>query len=228
MASRWLSRAAAAAAGIVVLATPGLAAAADPLTVPLHDDHKNSTAAGFGKHECTGPFADLPDGVDGWHFVLTGSNSFVELRLTFNPGGVAVTIDKTQAAGGNSGPGWSGYLDNAGAAEKHAYVFTTAGWTLVDGDADVTSGATNPPDFFNLSHTCPGTVVTTPAPTTQPPGTTTPPSTTTSTTPGDDPDLPVTGASVGGIAVAGLILLVGGTALLLARRRRDAVDGGEV
>jgi LPXTG-motif cell wall-anchored protein len=248
MASLRLSRAVLStfAAGALVLAavtialvvSPGTAGAVATATIDLKDAHEGTTAEDFDPNDtCTGPFDDLNSDEDGWHFVLDGSNDFTQVRLVFNPGSVNVTIDKTLAQGGNSGPGWFGYLDNAGGSMKHAYLITDAGWTLVSGQADI-SYTGNKPDDFQLSHTCAGTptstTTTTKTTTTTATTTTTTKTTTTTTTTGstptpgttttDDGDLPVTGAGLGGLIAAGLILTAGGAALLFARRRRDAED----
>jgi LPXTG-motif cell wall-anchored protein len=221
--------------GLVV--NPGVAGAATTDTIPLKEAHEGSTAKNFEKKDCTAPFNNLPANKDGWHFVLDGNDDFVEVRLVFNPGSVAVTINKTLAQGGNSGPGWSGYLAEAGGAMKHVYLITDAGWTLVSGEATISYTGDKPADF-QLSHTCAGTPTTTTATTTTKTTTTTTTTTTTKTTtttngtttstPGtsttDDGDLPVTGAGLGGLIAAGLILTAGGAALIFARRRRDADD----
>jgi LPXTG-motif cell wall-anchored protein len=245
MSSRWLSRlaVAAAAAGAVTLMTATSAWAVDPVTINLHPDHDNVTAKGFDGDTCDGPFADLPDGFDGWHFVLPSASgdSFVQLNLVFtkSDGSESVTITSTDSNNPSEDATvplgeWFGYFDNAGAAEKHAYVFTEAGWTLTSGTAQVVGAAADESDVFNLSHTCAGdgTPPTEPPPTTAPP--TEPPSTTeppgnggsspppTTTTPGGG--LPVTGTAIGGIVIAGIGLVAAGIALLAIRRRRDIAD----
>jgi LPXTG-motif cell wall-anchored protein len=226
------------AIAIALVVSPGTAGAVATATIDLKDTHEGTTAGEFEKKDCTGPFADLDADEDGWHFILDGSNDFNEVRLVFNPGSVPVTINKTEAQGGNSGPGWFGYLDNAGGSMKHVYLITDAGWTLVSGQADITYTG-NKPEDFQLSHTCAGTPTTTTTTTTTKTTTTTATTTTTTrtttttttdstptpgTTTTDDGDLPVTGAGLGGLIAAGLILTAGGAALLFARRRRDADD----
>ncbi|MGP3969518.1 LPXTG cell wall anchor domain-containing protein [Streptomyces sp. 6N223] len=80
--------------------------------------------------ECTG----IPEGSDGWHFVLPGNTTtFVELRVTFEPGGELVVT--------TFGP----------PSDKHAYVASEAGATLVEASATVEGEPVN----FRLSHTCP-------------------------------------------------------------------------
>ncbi|HLT09382.1 MAG TPA: LPXTG cell wall anchor domain-containing protein, partial [Micromonosporaceae bacterium] len=60
-------------------------------------------------------------------------------------------------------------------------------------------------------------------PSSEPP-TTEPPATQTTKT--DEPGLPVTGASLGGLIATGVALVAGGVGLLLWRRRRDITDAG--
>ena len=237
MASRWLPRAvlSTAAAGALVLTTVSLALMANPLSagaagalatteIPLLQSNVKATDFKPGDQDCSdAPFANIQDNQDGWHFVVGGDDtSFVELRLTFNTGSgtVVVTVPGPPVSGA------SGILTESGGKFMHAWVITPAGWTLVSGEADVTYTG-NAPAHFQLSHTCPGTPTTTTA-TTKPPTTTTTTTGTettttgTTTTPDEGGDLPVTGAGLGGLIAAGLILTGGGVALILARRRRDA------
>jgi LPXTG-motif cell wall-anchored protein len=252
MASRRLPRVvlSIAAAGVLVLTTVSLALMANPVAagtagalvpveIPLQDDHEDTTAEDFDTHKCTdAPFANIQDNQDGWHFVVGSQAEFVQLRLTFDTGSGTVLVT---VPGSNVGQGWSGILTESGGKFMHAWVITPAGWTLVTGEADVTFSGTKGPEHFQLSHTCPGTTTTTTT-TTKPPTTTTTTTTSTTTTtttttgtettttettgttttPDDDGDLPVTGAGLGGLIAAGLILTAGGVALILARRRRDA------
>ncbi|HEX5598133.1 MAG TPA: LPXTG cell wall anchor domain-containing protein [Micromonosporaceae bacterium] len=214
----------------LALATPASAA---NVTIPLKNDHKNVKAADF-KQECTGPFAELPEGKDGWHFVLPGGKTqygdFVSLTLTFKDEAQTKTVKVPE-----DGPDW-GFLRNAGDQVKHAYVFTPAGWTLADGSAEITGGTEEFP-VFNLSHTCAGKPSDEPSP--SPSGEPTPsgepsetpgegPSETpgeepSSTPPGDEGGLPLTGAAAGAIALTGVALVGGGAALMVMRRRRDNI-----
>jgi LPXTG-motif cell wall-anchored protein len=90
--------------------------------------------------ECSG----IPEGSDGWHFVLPGdSTTFVELRVTFEPGGEQVVTV--------FGP----------PSEKHAHVASEAGAELTGASATVMGEAVD----FRLSHTCPAAVTPTPTPT---------------------------------------------------------------
>ncbi|WP_212840843.1 LPXTG cell wall anchor domain-containing protein [Catellatospora sp. IY07-71] len=184
--------------------------------------------------ECTGPFASLPAGKDGWHFVLPNASGddFNSLSATFSNGTTAVVTSKDSAAP-STGTGWSGYIDNAGASDKHVYLITDAGWTLTAASADV-EGATADA-YFNLSHTCGGTPTspspsasTSPSASASPSATPQPsdspdPSGTPGTTPSpSEPGLPVTGTAVTGIVLAGLVLVAGGAVtLFMVRRRRD-------
>src|SRR5262245_9465825 len=124
MASRWLPRAVlstAAAAGLVLtgvtialFASPGVASATATATIALHQGHEG-LAKDFDPHNvCGEQFANLDPDQDGWHFVLDGTNDFLEVRLVFGTGSgnVNVTVNKTLAQGGSSGPGWFGYLDD--------------------------------------------------------------------------------------------------------------------
>jgi LPXTG-motif cell wall-anchored protein len=188
-------------------------------TIPIHSTQIPTTAKAFDGATCTAPFDDLDADEDGWHFVTQGTASFTSVTLKFHtPGGdVTVTIASAVPTGG---PGWLGWLDNAGAAEKHAYLITDAGWTLFEGSADVTGDSG---EFFNLSHTCAGTP-TTPSPEPSPSAE---PSSESPTEPGSPtgstPPLPRTGAPIIGMVVTAGIALAGGTAMLLfLRRRRDA------
>ncbi|WP_063806614.1 LPXTG cell wall anchor domain-containing protein [Streptomyces regalis] len=86
-----------------------------------------------GRDECPG----IPEGQDGWHFVLPGNSSdFVKLTVTFEPGGQQVVTD--------FGP----------PSDKHAYVASQPGAELTSAVAEVRGGDL---ELFNLSHTCPVT-----------------------------------------------------------------------
>ncbi|SCL31469.1 LPXTG-motif cell wall anchor domain-containing protein [Micromonospora nigra] len=222
----------AAATACLALATPAWAGG----DVPLHAAHRGSTAAAF-QQECDDDrFATRPDDHDGWHFVLPGGNAsggFESLTLTFSDGDEQVTVtvpDSTDA--------YPDALYPAGRNSDrliHAYLFTPAGWTLVDGTASVSGAA----DRFNLSHTCAGegtpttatptpseSVSASPSPSTTPEAT---PSVTPSPSTGgggggdDDGGLPVTGAAATTMALVGAGLVGGGAALVAVRRRRDRV-----
>jgi hypothetical protein len=158
-------------AATTALALVGAAPAfAQETTINIRDSHVPTTAEGFKNVKCEGPFENLDGDVDGWHFVLPGNDaSFVSLTLTYDTpdGDVVATIASTDSSAPSVGPGWSGYIDAAGAsgAFRHAYVFTDADWTLTAGSAVSEGGH----DVFNLSHTCPGgPVEPTPTPTPTP------------------------------------------------------------
>ncbi|TDC72950.1 LPXTG cell wall anchor domain-containing protein [Micromonospora sp. KC606] len=158
-----------AATALLAFATPAWASS----VIPLHPAHKGSTAQKQGCGD--DKFEKLPADHDGWHFVLPGgkkaAGDFESLTLTFANGAQTVTVKVP-----DDSDAYPDFLSAAGNGQvKHAYVFTPAGWTLVDGTATI-SGKD---DRFNLSHTCAGTVPTTsPSPS---------PSTTGSPTPSASP-----------------------------------------
>jgi hypothetical protein len=219
----WPARLGVVAAAGLALALGSAPAAWAVSTVSINPAHVPTTAQAFSSHDCS-DFPGITSSQDGWHFVLpaaTGDN-FLSVTLTFStPGGtVTATITSSDSSNPSTGPGWSGYLDNAGAAERHAYLVTDAGWTLTAGTAVVSE---NTDGYFTLSHTCPGTP-TTPTPT--PPVTTAPPVTTTAPKPTGGPDTGGGGSQRGTGVVLGVgaVVLAGaaGAGLLVARRRRDA------
>ncbi|MGR7003244.1 hypothetical protein ACU686_43515 [Yinghuangia aomiensis] len=127
-----------------VLAGLSPASATSTYTINLHQTPP-ITAAGYGEHEAQ--CASIPASQDGWHFVLPGNTTdFVKLTVTFQPGGQVVVT--------NFGP----------PTDKHAYVASAPGATLVSASAEVIGGEQR---WFNLSHTCPATQ--TKPPTTPPP-----------------------------------------------------------
>ncbi|MFR9774925.1 LPXTG cell wall anchor domain-containing protein [Micromonospora sp. MS34] len=224
---------AAAATALLAFASPAWASS----TVPLNPSHKGSTAANF-QQECDDErFASLGDNQDGWHFVLPGSDagSFETLTLTFNDGTGQVEIKIPDAS-----DAYPDYLYSTGGNDPqtiHAYVFTPAGWTLVDGSA-VISGTG---DKFNLSHTCAGTTPSkspSPSPSSsesptpsESPSTSESPNGDTSASPGSSVGgsggtqggLPLTGVAATSIALTGVVLIGGGVALMTLRRRRDKI-----
>ncbi|REE97016.1 LPXTG cell wall anchor domain-containing protein [Thermomonospora umbrina] len=132
-------------AGAAATAT---AVAAEQKTLPLHQPTP-ITAKDYEHGQCPGVPADK----DGWHFVLpTNGVDFVQLKVTFQPGGV-----QTITAFGPP-------------TDKHAYATSAPGAQLVAATALVTgeAGALAKVDWFNLSHTCPGTPGGTPTPTPTP------------------------------------------------------------
>lgn len=181
MSSRSLARWAAALAVPSLALTVGLAPAhatgGDTHTEPIHQTlPRTATDAGVsqeGPEGCPG----IKAGQDGWHFVLPGNSTvFTKLTVTFEPGGQQVITD--------FGP----------PSDKHAYAFSPAGAKLVAASAE-TKG--EDVEFFNLSHTCPGTPATKP-PTTPPattPPATTPPTSTPATSKPATSEPPATGTT---------------------------------
>ncbi|MBY8871252.1 LPXTG cell wall anchor domain-containing protein [Micromonospora sp. PLK6-60] len=137
-----------AATACLAFATPAWASS----TVPLNPAHQGSTAAGFNQECNDGRFAGREANQDGWHFVLPGASAgnFETLTLTFSNGAAQVQVkipDATDA--------YPDHLYSTGGKDPrtiHAYLFTPAGWTLVDGSAVISGTAAR----FNLSHTCAG------------------------------------------------------------------------
>jgi LPXTG-motif cell wall-anchored protein len=206
----------AAAGGTLALAAASSAALAQT-TVDLNPAHKGITAGEFENQECDGPFEDLGENQEGWHFVLTsftGSAEDVEFVLQFedaegNP--VEFTENATNVTG----------------SVAHLFLVTEAGLTLVDGDAVVSPpGSVGNNAQFNLSHTCPG-VPGSPSPSPSPSESPSPspgesPSVSpSSSTPGNGGGgLPTTGVQAGGLAMLGAVMLAGGAGMVLAVRRR--------
>jgi hypothetical protein len=155
-----LRRVAISIAATTALALGGAATAfadAHTTTINLHEPHVGSTAEGFQQDCQDDKFAERGEDEDAWHFVLPGQGSFESLTLTFSTldGNVVATITSKDAENPSTGDGWRGYIDPAGksGSDKHAYVFTAAGWTLTGGTAEVVD---SDEERFNLSHVCPG------------------------------------------------------------------------
>jgi LPXTG-motif cell wall-anchored protein len=237
-----------AAVGVVLLASPAFAAVQN---LTLNTAHKGTLAADFQNKDCGAPFSEGMDS-DGWHFIWQQGGSFATANLTFNNGSTDIHVLVAGAVGViNSALGWSAFFDDTGGPNpkiKHIYVFTTPGWTLVDG---VGTGNNGSGTVFNLSHTCAGdgqpcmenceppcedAQDCEPPPcleeggceppcakgdvcTPTDPGTPTPPD-----SPTPDQDLPTTGASLTAVIAIGAALVAGGTALLFVRRRRDGAS----
>ena len=219
-------------AGAAVLI--GLATASPALadtTVTVNPGNVPTTAAAYGTHDCDENFGGGPhDDSDVWVFVLPGNHDrtgdFVSVTATFGPNGT-LTIPADGGA----------VVTDKGASK--AWIITPAGWTLTGASAVITGTATK----FNLTHTCPGgggnhTSSPSPKPSESesssggstgnsygggngvPTGGTTGAAIASS---GGSGGLPVTGTAVTGIALTGAALVAGGIALLVARRRREAM-----
>jgi LPXTG-motif cell wall-anchored protein len=203
MRHRWLPRVAVVlavgAASVFAWSTPALA---DNYSPPFNQAAQLPISAEdfLGTpQECE----DAPADKDLWHFVLPGNTShFIQLTVTFNPGGVQV-ID----------------LPFGPPTDKHAFAFSEPGAELTAVSAIVDHDAgTAHEKFFNLSHTCTGETPPSSPPPSSPPASSPPGM---SSSPPGGGDLPVTGAPLGGLIAVGLGLVAGGAALLYARRRRD-------
>ena len=126
-----LGTAAAAGALLVAGATPALATENE---VGLHQNPP--ITADDPEFAGNGECPTIPADQDGWHFVLpTNDAVFLELRVTFEQGGEQVVTV--------FGP----------PSDKHAYVASAPGDTLIAASATVEGG----PVDFRLSHTCPAT-----------------------------------------------------------------------
>jgi LPXTG-motif cell wall-anchored protein len=233
MANRWLARAAVASliGAAAALGAASVAAWADPPPATNHPDINTGNVPTYAKdfkQQCDQQIG-VSDTEDGWLFVLPGtysdSGDFITLTAKFSTDADDSTIEQTVNVPSD------GTFLNGGSATSKAIIHTAPGWKLITASATITGTAS----FFNLSHTCaaggestPTPGPTTPPATTKPPRTTTDPGTTTvpvtTTSHGGDGGLPVTGTAVGGLVLAGLALIGGGTALMVMRRRRDAVD----
>ncbi|MFF8973227.1 LPXTG cell wall anchor domain-containing protein [Streptomyces sp. NPDC014995] len=129
----------AASSAVFLLAPAAHATGDDTYTVQLRQQLPRTATTDDGgapresRDECPG----VPDGKDGWHFVLPGKEpEFVKLTVTFEPGGQQVLT--------SFGP----------PSDKHAYVWSLPGAELTSAVAEVRGGEL---DLFNLSHTCPVT-----------------------------------------------------------------------
>lgn len=212
-----LTRLAAVAAGGAlawVAVTPAFAQ--DDTTVDIKADQVPTTAAEFDEQECDGPFGNLAEDQDGWHFILTqysGELSELSMSFDFEDGsGTPVSIDADPAE-----------FDRPGMSDTvHLSLVTDAGWTLVGAQAAGPADGFGGNSQFNLSHTCPGVPgngkpTPTPSPTPSEPGG----NGEGGGENGDDEEggLPITGLEVGGLAALGTGLVAAGMALLLVRRR---------
>ncbi|MFI6037607.1 LPXTG cell wall anchor domain-containing protein [Streptomyces sp. NPDC051315] len=122
---------------VVLLAPAAHATGDDTYTVELRQELPRTATTDDGgapresREECPG----VPDGKDGWHFVVPGKEpEFVKLTVTFEPGGQQVLT--------SFGP----------PSDQHAYVWSLPGAELTSAVAEVRGGEL---ELFNLSHTCP-------------------------------------------------------------------------
>lgn len=145
MGKKLLTRLGAVAAGGVLALAASSAALAQPPTGFNQEDDLPIAADGEFEH-CDDRFADLPDDIDGWHFVVPSNGSFESITVVFQTDPEDET--QTQAFTGSPGdPGEFVFHPD----ESHAEIRTPGGWLLVEVSADFTGH-----DFFNLSNTCPG------------------------------------------------------------------------
>ncbi|WP_254388832.1 LPXTG cell wall anchor domain-containing protein [Streptomyces sp. AC550_RSS872] len=134
-----LSAVAAAAVLCVPAAAHATGSGGDTYTVQLRQElpRTSTTDDGGAPQQGRGECPGVPEGQDGWHFVLPGnSTDFVKLTVSFEPGGQQVVTD--------FGP----------PSDKHAYVASQPGAELTSAVAEVRGGEL---ELFNLSHTCPAT-----------------------------------------------------------------------
>ncbi|GAA4916243.1 LPXTG cell wall anchor domain-containing protein [Streptomyces coeruleoprunus] len=137
-----------AAAACSLLLAPAAYATTDTYTVDLHQKKELPLTATSWTGDKEKTCADIPADKDGWHFVLPGKTTdFVKLTVTFEKGGEQVITD--------FGP----------PSDKHAFASSEAGDTLTSAVAEVKGGEVK---WFNLSHTCPASVTTSPSPSTSP------------------------------------------------------------
>ncbi len=176
----WLAVAAMTVAALLGPATGAVLANSDiNVTLPFGPPY-----SGIDK-SCDGPFAALPEGEMGWHFVQNQVPDGVtsgKLTVTFSPGGTQI-VDSSALSG----------------KTLHWNVFTGAGATLTAASTDVTS-----PGQFNLSHICGGSTTTTTTSTTSTTttGTTTTGTTTTGTTTTGTTTTGTTTTGTGGVEAA--------------------------
>ncbi|MEJ3748281.1 LPXTG cell wall anchor domain-containing protein [Actinomycetes bacterium KLBMP 9797] len=221
MGARWLAVAGTAAVLGLSVASPAMAAT----TIPINKGNVPTTAADY-EQDCDANFGGGPHAnQDVWVFVLPDkAATFTSVTAEFDTpdGKVTLTI-----------PADGGAIVNKAQATSKAWITTEAGWTLTGAKATITGEAAK----FNLTHTCAAGTGGTPSPSVSP-------STTASASPsgspspgasasgsvspapgaggGDSGGLPVTGASITGLAVFGGALVAAGAVLALRRRRAVA------
>jgi LPXTG-motif cell wall-anchored protein len=212
----WVSRVTGVAGTAVVLGLATVAPAWADSTISINPGNVPTKAADYGQG-CDFGGGRHPD-KDIWVFVLpkNGQDSgvFVAVTATFDTGSGTKTLTI---------PDDGGAIVNKGNATSKAWIATPAGWELTGATAKITGTA----DKFNLTHTCAangGGHSPSPSPS---------PSVGASTAPAGGGSvgsgagsagasgggLPVTGTAVTTIALTGGLLVGGGAALLLFRRR---------
>ncbi|PJE97077.1 LPXTG cell wall anchor domain-containing protein [Streptomyces carminius] len=133
----WTRTAAVSAAAALLLAPAAPAFATDTYSPELRQPLPRTATEDDGAAPQEDDCPTVPDDKDGWHFVLPGNKAtFVELTVTFEPGGTQTITD--------FGP----------PSDKHAYVASEPGAKLTAIEAEVKGGNLKK---FNLSHTCPAT-----------------------------------------------------------------------
>lgn len=138
-------------AAVAALLTGGVARAT--ATLPLHNAHRDATAATFGDRSCQQiPGGARLPGKDGWVFVLPKNNAdFVNLTLRFRtPSGAVEVVNIPDRA--DAYP--DGITTNG---TSKAWVVLPTGWKLLTGSA--TASRATKAKHFNLTHTCVGTPV---------------------------------------------------------------------
>jgi LPXTG-motif cell wall-anchored protein len=199
-------------------------------SVDINSGNVPTTASGFANHDCDSNFGGGPyQGADVWVFVLPGDHNdtgdFVTVTAKFDTDGDG-TADVTKTIPTDTP---SGIVLDSGTSK--AWIQTTAGWTLIDATAEITGVATS----FNLTHTCPasGSPSTPPGvPSGSPSASVSPSSSMSSSsspsgsvapspsTSSSSSTLPLTGTSLTPFIVAGVLLVAGGSVLVVMARRR--------
>ena len=115
------------------------------------------TASGFENHSCD-EFTGKAGTADGWLFVAS-PDSFTSFEAVFDQG----TVFYNDPQHRTSSPATSVTPVPPPTSNEHLAVVTPAGWTLQNAYANLSPA--NDKTFFTLSHTCPATQDTAPAPT---------------------------------------------------------------